>query len=168
MKRREKKHDRRRIEKRFRSIQVAMIDRVARKYRFHVTETGKFEFTVHARNTKSMETLAELSREVKGGNDLGIGAIVLAAYGMCLYDEKYERRTLNTENTIREVGEAIEMAPDRFSIKFTHKPATDVIRKVAAARKSTHADAIAVLMQGAAATLELHKKPTPTTANAIH
>lgn len=168
MKKREKKRDRRSIEKRFRSIQVAMLDKVARKYRFDVTETGEFEFTVHAQNTESMKTLAEISRKLEAASEPGIGVIMLAAYGMCLYDEKYELLTLNAEHTISQVGEAIKMAPDRFSIRFTHKPTIDVISEVAAGRKSTHADAIGVLMRGAAATLELQKERQPTAGDAIH
>ena len=166
MKRRGKKHDRRPLEERLRGIQVATLDKAARKYGFDITETGAFEFTVRPRNTESRKALAEVSRNLEPGADLGMGAIVLAALGMCLFDEKYERLTLEGEHGL--VGEATETGRDRFSIKFTHKPTTDLISEVAARRNSTHADALSMFMRGAAATLELNTEMKPSAGETIH
>ncbi|MCY4506521.1 MAG: hypothetical protein OXG35_06125 [Acidobacteria bacterium] len=154
MKRTRTKRDRRPIQDQCRKVQAAILEKVAQEYEFEVAKIGNFHFAVHAANTRSMATLRRITQEAEPGTNTCVAALALAVFGMNLYDEAHETLMLNTD---RVVGQAVETGAGHFEIKFTHAPSMNMINKVATARESTHAEALSVLMKGAAAALEIHE-----------
>ena len=77
-----------------------MLDKVASKYEFRVREIGSFRYAIHVGNRASTETLARVAHELEPGSAMGRGAIALAVYGLCLYDEGYETLMRNSVETV--------------------------------------------------------------------
>ena len=153
MKKRKKRRRRASTRDRLEDIQVEMLDKVARQFKFDVTEIGSFRFSIRVLNRKTLKILATAAQKLGDEMPACTGAILLTAYGLTLYDDGYVVK----RETAAQMAEMTERNESEFEMKITHDETASLITKLATQRRSSREKTLSVMLQEAAAALQMQK-----------
>ena len=141
-----------------------MLDKVARQFKFDVSEVGHLWFRIRVLNRKTQKIIATAAQKLGDETPVYMGPVMLTAYGLRLYDESYVVQR-ETGAQIAEVGTKAE---DEFEMKLTHDETARLIGKLATDRNCSRAKSLSVLLQLAAAALQIHEQGASASKHANH
>ena len=131
-----------------------------------MTEIGRSRFSIRVLNRKTLKILATAAQKLGDKMPACTGAILLTAYGLKLYDDGYVVK----RETAAQMAEMTKRSESEFEMKITHDETARLITKLATERRSNREKTLSVMLQGAAAALQMQETlyNAKATGHAIH